>query len=36
VVGRYAEKDETNNILCQTVVANGMWQFSLPVIYRKY
>ena len=34
--GRYPESNETNNILCQTVVANGMWQFSLPVIYRRY
>jgi len=34
--GRYPESDETNNILCQTVVANGMWQSSLPVIYRRY
>ncbi len=34
--GRYPEKDETNNIWCDTVVANGMWYVYLPVMNWKY
>jgi hypothetical protein len=34
--GRYPEMDETNNILCKTVVANGMWQTYLPMINKQY
>jgi uncharacterized repeat protein (TIGR01451 family) len=34
--GRYPESDETNNIMCKTVVANGMWQTYLPIINKVY
>jgi hypothetical protein len=34
--GRYPEMDETNNIWCETVVANGMWQAYLPIINKGY
>ncbi|MBN1135668.1 MAG: hypothetical protein JXM73_03740 [Anaerolineae bacterium] len=34
--GRYPEKDETNNVWCETVVANGMWQTYLPIINKRY
>ena len=34
--GRYAEKDETNNIVCKTVVANGLWNVCLPAVFRRY